>query len=43
MVTAGAGLRYRMISRVAIAWLVTLPVTIVIAGGLYYLLASQNL
>jgi PiT family inorganic phosphate transporter len=43
MVTAGAGLRYRMISRVAIAWLVTLPVTIVIAGGLYYLLASPNL
>jgi PiT family inorganic phosphate transporter len=43
MVTAGAGLRYRMISRVVIAWLVTLPVTIVIAGGLYYLLASPNL
>jgi phosphate/sulfate permease len=43
MVTAGAGLRYRMISRVVIAWLVTLPVTIVIAGGLYYVLASPDL
>jgi PiT family inorganic phosphate transporter len=43
IVTSGAGLRYRMISRVVIAWLVTLPVTIVIAGGLYYLLASPNL
>jgi inorganic phosphate transporter, PiT family len=42
MVTAGAGLKYGMISRIAIAWLVTLPVTIIIAGGLYYLLASPN-
>jgi len=42
MVTSGAGLRYGMISRVVIAWLVTLPVTITIAGGLYYLLASPK-
>jgi PiT family inorganic phosphate transporter len=42
MVTSGAGLKYRMISRIVIAWLVTLPVTIAIAGGLYYLLASQR-
>ena len=42
MVTSGAGLRYRVVSRVAIAWLVTLPVTITIAGGLYYLLASPR-
>jgi PiT family inorganic phosphate transporter len=43
MVTSGAGLRYGMMSRIVIAWLVTLPVTIVIAGGLYYLLASPRL
>jgi inorganic phosphate transporter, PiT family len=42
MVTSGAGLKYGMISRIIIAWLVTLPVTITIAGGLYYLLASPR-
>jgi PiT family inorganic phosphate transporter len=42
MVTSGAGLKYGMISRIVIAWLVTLPMTIAIAGGLYYLLASPN-
>ncbi len=42
MVTSGAGLRYSVVSRVAVAWLVTLPVTIAIAGGLYYLLASPR-
>jgi PiT family inorganic phosphate transporter len=40
MVSSGAGLRYGMLSRIAIAWLVTLPVTIAIAGGLYYFLES---
>jgi inorganic phosphate transporter, PiT family len=43
MVASGAGLKYGMISRIAIAWLVTLPVTIFIAGGLYYLLANPQL
>jgi len=38
MVSSGAGLRYGMLSRIVIAWLVTLPVTILIAGTLYYLL-----
>jgi PiT family inorganic phosphate transporter len=42
MVSSGAGLRYGMVSRMAIAWIFTLPVTIVIAGGLYYLLASPR-
>ncbi len=42
MVTAGAGLKYGMISRIIIAWLITLPVTICIAGGLYYLLTSPR-
>ena len=39
MVTSGAGLQYKVISRIIIAWVLTLPVTIVIAGGLYYVLA----
>jgi len=43
MVTSGAGLRYRMVSRIVVAWLITLPVTIVVAGGLYCLLASPRL
>jgi PiT family inorganic phosphate transporter len=43
MVASGAGLKYGMISRIAIAWLITLPVTISIAGGLYYLLANPQL
>jgi inorganic phosphate transporter, PiT family len=43
MVTSGAGLKYGMISRIAIAWLITLPVTISIACGLYYLLANPKL
>jgi PiT family inorganic phosphate transporter len=42
MVTSGAGLKYRMISRIAIAWIFTLPVTIMIAGGLYYFLVSPK-
>jgi PiT family inorganic phosphate transporter len=43
MVSAGVGLRYGMISRIVIAWLITLPVTIAVAGGLYYLLASPRM
>jgi inorganic phosphate transporter, PiT family len=43
MVSSGAGLRYGMLSRIAIAWLVTLPVTITLAGALYYFLANPNL
>jgi inorganic phosphate transporter, PiT family len=42
MVTSGAGLSYRMLSRIVSAWLLTLPVTIVTAGGLYYLLANPR-
>ncbi len=42
MVTSGAGLKYGMISRIIIAWVFTLPVTLLIAGGLYYLLASPK-
>jgi inorganic phosphate transporter, PiT family len=40
MVTSGAGVHFPMLRRIVIAWLVTLPVTIIIAGGLYYLFES---
>ena len=40
MVSAGSGLQYKVISRIAIAWALTLPVTILIAGSLYYVLAG---
>lgn len=42
MVTSGAGLRYGMIRRIIMAWALTLPVTILVAGGLYYVLASPT-
>jgi inorganic phosphate transporter, PiT family len=42
MVTSGAGLRYGMIRRIVLAWVLTLPVTILVAGVLYYLLASPK-
>ena len=38
MVTSGTGLQYGMISRILMAWLLTLPITILIAGTLYYVL-----
>jgi inorganic phosphate transporter, PiT family len=43
MVTAGSGLQFSMLYRIATAWLLTLPITILIAGGLYYLLAAPTL
>jgi PiT family inorganic phosphate transporter len=43
MVAAHAGLRYSMLSRILIAWGLTLPVTVLVAGGLYYLLANPGL
>jgi PiT family inorganic phosphate transporter len=42
MVASGAGLRWAMIRRIVLAWVLTLPVTILVAGGLYYLLASPK-
>lgn len=42
LVKLGAGLRYGMVSHMAMAWIFTLPVTILIAGGLYYLLAGPR-
>jgi inorganic phosphate transporter, PiT family len=37
MVAAGSTLQWGILSRILIAWLVTLPVTILIAAGLYFL------
>jgi inorganic phosphate transporter, PiT family len=42
MVTSGAGLKYRMIGRIILAWVFTLPMTILMAGGLYYFLSSPR-
>jgi PiT family inorganic phosphate transporter len=43
MVSSGAGLQYSTLSRIAIAWLVTLPVTMLISGVLYYVLEAPSL
>jgi inorganic phosphate transporter, PiT family len=40
MVSSGAGLQYQVISRIVIAWVLTLPVTILASGTLYYILAG---
>ena len=37
MVAAGSKLQWDVLTRILIAWLVTLPVTIFIAAGIYYL------
>lgn len=42
MVTAGAGLRYGTLSRILMAWLLTLPVTILVAASIYYVLADPR-
>lgn len=42
MVASGAGLHFKMLTRIVIAWLITLPVTICVAAGLYYLLADPK-
>ncbi|HEY5101860.1 MAG TPA: inorganic phosphate transporter [Steroidobacteraceae bacterium] len=43
MVASRAGLRYGMIRRILVAWVFTLPVTILIAAGLYFVLADPRL
>jgi PiT family inorganic phosphate transporter len=42
MVSGGQGLRGGMVSRIVMAWVFTLPATILISGGLFYLLANPN-
>jgi PiT family inorganic phosphate transporter len=39
MVGSGSGLNPKMLTRIALAWVFTLPVTIMIAAGLFYFLA----
>jgi PiT family inorganic phosphate transporter len=43
MVSAGAGLQYRTISRIVMAWVFTLPVTILISAAIYYVLVDPRL
>jgi inorganic phosphate transporter, PiT family len=42
MVTQGAGLRYQVLGRILLAWVLTLPITILISGTLYYFLTSPR-
>ncbi len=42
MVAGGQGVQLGMLTRIALAWLFTLPVTMLIAGGLFYLLDNPN-
>ncbi len=41
--SSGSGLRYGMLPRIFTAWILTPPVTILVAGALYYLLADAAL
>jgi PiT family inorganic phosphate transporter len=43
MVTGGQGVQGGMVSRIVMAWVFTLPATMLIAGTLFYLLANPNL
>jgi PiT family inorganic phosphate transporter len=42
MVTSGAGLQYGVMSRILMAWLFTLPVTVLISAGIYFFLADPR-
>jgi PiT family inorganic phosphate transporter len=43
MVTGGQGVQLGMLTRIALAWVFTLPVTMLLAGGLFYLFDNPNL
>jgi PiT family inorganic phosphate transporter len=43
MVSSGARLQYKVLSRIVIAWVLTLPITILVAGTLYYVLAKPDM
>ena len=43
MITGGQGLQMGMLTRIVAAWVFTLPVTMLLAGGFFYLLASPGL
>ena len=42
MIGSGAGLNRGMLLRIAAAWVFTLPVTILVAAGLFYLLGGRG-
>lgn len=42
MISGGQGVQGGMLWRIALTWAVTLPVTIVLSGGLFYLLANPG-
>ena len=42
MIAGGQGVQRGMLIRIGMAWLLTLPVTILIAGGLFYVLANPS-
>ncbi|MGI4856079.1 MAG: inorganic phosphate transporter [Janthinobacterium lividum] len=43
MVAGGQGVQKAMLFRIALTWLVTLPVTMLLSGGLFYVLANPGL
>ncbi len=43
MIAGGQGVQPAMLIRIALAWIFTLPVTMLLAGGLFYLLANPSL
>ena len=42
MVAGGQGVQRSMLTRIALAWVFTLPATMLISGGLFYLLAGPG-
>ena len=43
MIAGGQGIQAGMLVRIVMAWVFTLPVTMLLSGGLFYLLANPNL
>ncbi|HEX4506804.1 MAG TPA: anion permease [Alphaproteobacteria bacterium] len=41
MLGSGAGINPKMLTRIALAWILTLPVTIAVAAGLFYILSAR--
>ena len=42
MVAGGQGVQTTMLIRIGLAWVFTLPVTMLLAGGLFYALANPS-
>jgi PiT family inorganic phosphate transporter len=43
MIAGGQGVHRAMVMRIVMAWVFTLPATILLAGGLFYLLDNPHL